>query len=193
MTVSTQDILPIIYTELKQLANFKMSQERSDHTLQPTALLNEVYIRLSSEGLNKLWDSPGHFYVAAAEAMRRILIDHARSCQSQKRGGDWKRVLFTDSVTTKIPPDELLALNEALDLFQGSFPRQAELVKLRYFGGMSHQEAADTLQISRATADRDWSFAKVWLFQQLQSASDTQQPQSDTEAVSGSNPRNDES
>ena len=186
MTASMQEFLPLIYAQLKQLANREMSRERLDHTLQPTALINEVYVRLSKDGTQRTWDSPGHFFTAAAEAMRRILVDHARHHNSLKRGGDRQQVPFTDAYASRIPTAQLLSLDDALTLFEKDFPRKAALVKLRYFAGMSHQEAAESLQISRATADRDWAFAKVWLYQQIETGSPTS-PGCDTEASADPN------
>jgi RNA polymerase sigma factor (TIGR02999 family) len=177
MTVTTQELLPIVYAQLRQMADREMSAERADHTLQATALINEAYIRLAADNPNKVWDHAGHFYAAAAEAMRRILVDHARRRNSLKRGGDHVRLPFTDSFALQVPAAELLLLDDALAEFEQSFPRQAALVKLRYFAGMSHQDAAAALEISRATADRDWAFAKVWLFQQVTSSTATPIPE----------------
>jgi RNA polymerase sigma factor (TIGR02999 family) len=187
MTVTTQELLPLIYAQLKQLADVQMSAERADHTLQPTALINEVYIRLAAEQPHRSWDHSGHFYAAAAEAMRRILVDHARRHNSLKRGGQQTRVPFTEALASQIPPAQLIVLDEALAEFEQEFPRQAELVKLRYFAGMSHQDAATTLNVSRATADRDWSFAKVWLYQQVAASTETPITEN-TDASDGLNP-----
>lgn len=147
-----------------------MSAEAADQTLQPTALVHEVYLRLNAADHSVQWDSPGHFYCAAAEAMRRILIEAARRRNSLKRGGNQQRI---DGPIENHPglqiPEQLLSLNESLDRLNAEDPVKAMLVKLRYFAGMSHQEAAKLLGISRATADRYWAYSKTWLFSDMNS------------------------
>src|SRR5205085_10151717 len=133
-------------------------------TLQATALVHEAYVRLVDGDRAQHWNSRGHFFAAAAEAMRRILVENARRKHSLKHGGVRRRVDLEETAAFAVEPaEELLCLNEALDKLAQEDPRKAELVKLRYFTGLSVQEAADVLGISRATADRDWAYAKVWL------------------------------
>lgn len=166
---STDGLLPLVYLELRQLASARMASEADDHTLQPTALVHEVYLRLINSKNVQNWDSIAHFFSAAAEAMRRILVESARRRNSLKRGGDRERLEYQDGLHTQLmPADELLALDESIDRLSREHPRTAELVKLRYFTGMSHQEAAKVLGISRATADRNWAYAKVWLLADMQ-------------------------
>jgi RNA polymerase sigma factor (TIGR02999 family) len=159
------ELLPLVYDELRKLAADKMARERPDQTLQATALVHEAYVRLVDVNQAQHWNSRGHFFAAAAEAMRRILVENARRKRSLKRGGAGRRVDLEEAVTyASEPADELLALNEALDGLAREDPKKSELVKLRYFTGLSVQEAADVLGISRATADRYWAYAKVWLY-----------------------------
>ena len=166
---TTDRLLPLVYSELRQLASARMASEADDHTLQPTALVHEVYLWLANSEGSQHWDSVGHFFSAAAEAMRRILVESARRRNSLKRGGDRQRQDFHDDLNTVLmPANELLALDEAIDRLAQEDVRKAELVKLKYFAGMSHQEAAQILGISRATADRDWAYAKVWLLADMQ-------------------------
>ncbi|APZ95151.1 ECF-type sigma factor [Fuerstiella marisgermanici] len=161
---SADGLLSLLYSQLRQLAATRMAAEAGDHTLQPTALVHEVYLRLAKSNNTQSWDGAAHFYAAAAEAMRQILVESARRRCSLKRGGDRQRLEWNDARHAGLlKPDELLCLNESLDRLADEAPRKAELVKLRYFAGMSHQEAAKILNISRATADRDWAYAKVWL------------------------------
>ena len=168
-TSSTDGLFPRVYFELRQLASARMASEADDHTLQPTALVHEVYLRLANSESVESWDSVGHFFSAAAEAMRRILVESARRRNSLKRGGDLQRREYHDGLHTLLmPADELLALDESIDRLAQEDPRKAELVKLKYFAGISHQEAAKVLGISRATADRDWAYAKVWLLADMQ-------------------------
>ena len=158
-------LLPLVYEELRRLAARKMSQESPGQTLQPTALVHEAYIRLvGSEAQN--WNSRTHFFAAAAEAMRRILIENARRKQRLKRGGGQQEVDLDDAeLAIKAPSEDLIALDEALAKLAVEDPTKAELVKLRYFAGLSIDQAAEVLGISRATAVRHWSFARAWLFQ----------------------------
>jgi RNA polymerase sigma factor (TIGR02999 family) len=159
------ELLPLVYEELRRLAAHKLAQERPGQTLQATALVHEAYVRLVEDDQARHFNSRGHFFAAAAEAMRRILIEKARSKQGPKRGGGFQRVNLEEDVTyTPEPADDLLALNEALDQLAREDPRKADLVKLRYFTGLSVQEAAAVLGISRATADRYWAYAKTWLY-----------------------------
>jgi len=162
---AAEQLLPLIYDELRKLAAEKMAQERPGHTLQATALVHEAYLRLVDVARAQHWNSRGHFFAAAAEAMRRILVENARRKQGLKHGGDCQRVNLDEAAPCAAEPaEDLLTLNEALDQLAQEDPSKADLVKLRYFGGMSVKEAADVLGISRATADRYWAYAKVWLY-----------------------------
>jgi RNA polymerase sigma factor (TIGR02999 family) len=159
------DLLPLVYDELRRLAAQKMAQEAPGQTLQATALVHEAYLRLVDADAAKHWDSRGHFFGAAAEAMRRILVEGARRRSSGKHGGQLRRLDFDEALGQAVlPADDLLALNDALDLLSREDPVKSELVKLRCFAGLSHQEAADVLGVSRATADRYWAYAKSWLY-----------------------------
>jgi RNA polymerase sigma factor (TIGR02999 family) len=161
---AAEQLLPLVYDELRQLAAEKMAQERPDQTLQATALVHEAYVRLVDVEEAQHWNSRGHFFAAAAEAMRRILVENARRKSRLKHGGACRRVDLEAVSDARESGEELLALNEALDALAREDPAKADLVKLRYFGGLSVQEAADALGISRATADRYWAYAKVWLY-----------------------------
>jgi RNA polymerase sigma factor (TIGR02999 family) len=157
-------LLPLVYEELRRLAAEKLAREKPGQTLQATALVHEAYLRLVDGENAQQWNSRGHFFAAAAEAMRRILVEDARRKHCLKRGGGHRRVNLEEAVScAQEPAEELLSLNEALDRLAQEDARKAELVKLRYFTGLSVQEAADVLGISRATAVRYWAYAKVWL------------------------------
>jgi RNA polymerase sigma factor (TIGR02999 family) len=168
--------LPQIYDELRQLAAYKLAQEKTGQTLQPTALVHEAYIRLqgredAAASGEQRWDSPGHFYACAAEAMRRILIDSAREKRSQKRGGGRKRLdIDAVDVVAIATPDQLLAIDNALVRLGGEDLAAARLVELRYFAGLSMAEAGKALGISTATAYRHWNYARAWLYSELQEA-----------------------
>jgi RNA polymerase sigma factor (TIGR02999 family) len=158
---ATAQLLPLVYDELRKLAAAKMARERPDHTLDATALVHEAYIRLVG---NRAYADHRHFFRVAAEAMRQILIDRARHHRRARYGGDRQRVPLNErEPVVEAQRDELLALDDALERFAVVDPLKAELVKLRYFGGLSEQEAADTLGISRATASRYWMYARAWL------------------------------
>ena len=162
--VAADQLLPLVYDELRKLAAQRLAAEPSGHTLQPTALVHEAYIRLVDQSVEPSWDSRGHFFAAAAEAMRRILVDRARQKLSQKRGGDRQRVELLENQAADVSrPTELLAIHEALDQLEQEDPSKAQLVKLRYFAGMSLPQAASAMGISRATASRYWTYAKAWL------------------------------
>jgi RNA polymerase sigma factor (TIGR02999 family) len=164
---TTEDLLPVVYHELRRMAAHKMSTEPTGHTLQPTALVHEAWLKLV-DAPNQSWQNRAHFFGAAAEAMRRILIDRARRRQSLRRGaGARHEELDEMEIAGPAPDEQLLALNEALDRFAALEPQQAELVKLRYFVGLKIGEAARVLGISEATAKRWWSYAKAWLFDDL--------------------------
>jgi RNA polymerase sigma factor (TIGR02999 family) len=161
-------LLPLVYDELRQLAAHRMAQEAPGQTLQATALVHEAYLRLVDVETIQHWDSRGHFFAAVAEAMRRILVENARRRQSEKHGGQLRRIDFDAAESLAEPPaEDLLALDEALDLLAREDPVKAELVKLRCFAGLSHRDAAQALGISRATADRYWAYAKSWLYCKL--------------------------
>jgi RNA polymerase sigma factor (TIGR02999 family) len=159
-----EQLLPLVYCELRKLANQKMAQETPGQTLQATALVHEAYIRLVDVEKVQHWDNRGHFFVAAAAAMQRILVENARRKRSPKAGGEYRRVKLS-AVDPEAPerPLDSLALSEAIDKLAVKNPRAAELVKLRYFVGLTNEEAAKTLGISASTASKDWTYAKCWL------------------------------
>jgi RNA polymerase sigma factor (TIGR02999 family) len=164
-------LLPLVYEELRRLAAQKMTQERPGQTLQATALVHEAYIRLvGSEAQN--WKGRTHFFAAAAEAMRRILIDNARRKQRLKRGGDREKLDLEDAdIAIETPLEDVIALDEALEKLALEDVKKAALVKLRYFAGLTIQEAAKMLDISTATADRYWFYARAWLFDEISKSS----------------------
>ncbi len=164
---STDELLPLVYHELRRLAAHKMTSEPAGHTLQPTALVHEAWLKLV-DSRSQSWQNRAHFFGAAAEAMRRILIDRARRKGRQRRGAGAGHMDLDDiELASPAPNDQLLALNEALDRFAAQEPRQAELVKLRYFVGLKIGEAAEVLGISEATAKRWWAYARAWLFDEI--------------------------
>jgi RNA polymerase sigma factor (TIGR02999 family) len=165
---AAEQLLPLVYDELRKLAAQKLAQEKPGQTLEATALVHEAYLRLVTGAEAQQWDSRRHFFVAAAEAMRRILIDRARDKRRFKRGGGWRRLHLDDiDPATEQSPDDLIALDEALTKLAEEDPVCAELVKLRLFTGLTLGEAADTLGIARRTADRYWAFARSWLYDAL--------------------------
>jgi RNA polymerase sigma factor (TIGR02999 family) len=167
---AADELLPLVYDELRSLAAARLASEAPGHTLQSTALVHEAYLRLIGAGQPIDWDGRGHFFAAAAEAMRRILIDRARHKATAKKGGDLRRIDIEQvSVTDNGREAELLALDDALSEFERHDPQAARLVKLRYFAGLSHQQAAEALGIGRRAADRLWVLAKAWLYQRLSS------------------------
>jgi RNA polymerase sigma factor (TIGR02999 family) len=164
-------LLPLVYDELRKLAAARLAHESPGQTLQATALVHEAYLRLVDVAKAQHWNSRGHFFGAAAEAMRRILVENARRKHRTKHGGDWKRIDLEDSLAmTDDRAEQLLALDQALQRLAAESPEKAELVKLRYFAGVSHQEAAQALGISRTTADRYWAYAKVFLHCEMEDA-----------------------
>ncbi len=164
---SAARLLPLVYEELRRLAAAKMSGEPENQTLQPTALVHEAWLRLTVPG-EVQWQNRAHFFGAAAEAMRRILIEKARRRQAAKRGGGWERLdLDHVEIATETEGDTLLAVDEALEKLVGIDPKAAELVKLRFFGGLTLEEAGKTLGLSERTAKRYWAFARAWLYQEL--------------------------
>ena len=157
-------LLPLVYDELRKLAAARLAHENPGQTLQATALVHDAFIRLVDVDKAQNWDSRSHFFAAAAEAMRRILVEIARHKQSQKGGGDWECVeLDQIELATTSPRVDILALNEALDKLETQDVRKAALVKMRYFAGLTNQQAAAALNISTTTADNDWIYAKNWL------------------------------
>lgn len=161
-------LLPLVYNELRRLAVQRLAQEKPGQTLEPTALVHEAYLRLLGDGPGKNWDHSGHFFAAAAEAMRRILVDGARRKQTVRHGGEWCRIPLHDHHCLTQSPDDLLALDDVLTRFAVEEPAKAELVKLRFFAGLSMPEAAKALGISVATSERWWVYARTWLFRELQ-------------------------
>jgi RNA polymerase sigma factor (TIGR02999 family) len=158
------DLFPLVYDELRRLAAEKIAQEKPGQTLQATALVHEAYVRLVDVDKARQWKSRGHFFAAAAQAMQRILVDRARARNSRKRGGDRVRVDFDDvSVVAAGDPDEILAVDEALAELAAVDPQAAELVRLRYFAGMSIPEVAEALNMPPRSADRLWAYARAWL------------------------------
>jgi RNA polymerase sigma factor (TIGR02999 family) len=166
--MSLQDLLPMVYRQLHAQAQRLMSNERTNHTLQPTALVHEAYARLAHD-LEGRWDGPGQFYIAAAESMRRILIDHARRAGAVKRGGDWKREPL-DFIDLASPEDcgRLLALDDAIVRLSEEDARAAEVVRLRFYAGLTVDETAAAMGQSRRTVLRDWEFARAWMLDELQ-------------------------
>ena len=157
-------LLPLVYGELRKLAAQKLAHEKPGQTLDATALVHEAYLRLVDPGDSPRWNDRIHFYAAAAEAMRRILIDNARKKKSEKRGGQQQRVEYHDNIEAPAnPTDDLLAIDEALSLLAAEDAEAAQLVKLRFYAGLSVDEAADVMELARATAYRNWNYAKAWL------------------------------
>jgi RNA polymerase sigma factor (TIGR02999 family) len=165
--LAAEQLLPLVYSELRKLAAAKMAQEKPDRTLQATALVHEAYIRLVDTEKAQHWDSRGHFFAAAAEAMRRILVDHARRNATVRHGGDRKRVALDESHQLSDTPEALLDLDCALIRFAAIEPAKAKLVELRFFAGLTVPEAAAALGVSPATAARWWEFARLWLYTEL--------------------------
>jgi RNA polymerase sigma factor (TIGR02999 family) len=165
---AAERLLPLVYDELRKLAAARLAREKPGQTLQPTALVHEAYLRLVGPVGGRAWDSRGHFFAAAAEAMRRILVENARRKRRLKRGGKCERLDLADlDVVVEAPCDDLVALDEALDKLAEKHPEMAELVKLRYFAGLRVHEAARVLRISTSTADRHWTYARAWLYRFL--------------------------
>jgi RNA polymerase sigma factor (TIGR02999 family) len=165
---AAEQVLPLVYDELRRLAAQKLAQERPGQTLQATALVHEAYLRLVDVEQAQHWNSRGHFFAAAAEAMRRILVEQARRKQADKHGGGRLRVGLPEELAApEARADDLVALDEALSRLERHDPDAARLVSLRYFAGLSHQEAAEALGISRGAADRLWALGRAWLFRQL--------------------------
>ena len=165
---AAEQLLPFVYDELRKLAAEKMAHEKVGHTLQPTALVHEAYVRLVEGDKAQHWNSRGHFFAAAAEAMRRILVERARSKGRVKRGGGAKRLELDEHLlVTDDRAEELLAVHEALEELERHDAQAAALVKLRFFAGLDHQQAADLLGLGRRAADRLWLLARTWLYRAL--------------------------
>jgi RNA polymerase sigma factor (TIGR02999 family) len=164
---AAEELLPLVYAELRRIAAWHMAREIPGQTLQPTALVHEAWLRLVGDGDSR-WEGRRHFFGAAAEAMRRILIDRARSRQSVRHGGGLHRTEFDElQMAGAATDDELLAVHDALDALTAHDARKAELVKLRYFVGLTLEEAAALMRISERTAKRDWAYARAWLYRQI--------------------------
>lgn len=165
--LATNRLFLLVYDELRRLAAHRLAQESPGQTLQPTALVHEAYLRLVGDAQPR-WETRGHFFAACAEAMRRILVDHARRRHALKRGGKARRVELDEPLAIVDGPNEnVLALDEALTDLERHDPQAATLVKLRYFSGLTHQQAADALGLTRRAADRVWAVARAWLYQRL--------------------------
>ncbi len=168
-------LLPLVYEELRRLAAQKMAQEQPGQTLQATALVHEAYLRLvGTEQSPQWWESRGHFFAAAAEAMRRILIDQARRKQSEKHGGGWQRLELLDAeLAIDSSSDDLVAIDEGLSRLAAVDPEAARLVELRFFAGLTLEEAAQSLRMSERSAYRTWAYARAWLRRELDRTADT--------------------
>jgi len=173
---AAEQLLPLVYDELRKLAAARLVQEKPGQTLQPTALVHEAYLRLVANGKGsapqgRIWQSRNHFFAAATEAMRRILIDNARRKRRQKRGGKLRRVELDPSQLSYVSPaEDLLDLNDALDCLAAEDPQAAQFVKLRYFAGLSIEEAAEMVGLSRSAACEHWAYARAWLLRRLRAA-----------------------
>lgn len=172
-SAAQEQLLPLVYDELRRLARHYLQQENPQHTLQPTALVHELYLRLFNPDHNAdtvEWQDRNHFFVVAARQMRRLLVDHARAKHAAKRNGDRQRVELTAETSHTAPLDlDLLALDQVLSRLEADHPRAAKVVELRYFGGLTETEAAEALGLGLTTLKREWEFARAWLFQQLKS------------------------
>lgn len=168
---AADELLPLVYEELRRLAGTRMAREIAGQTLQPTALVHEAWLRLVSDG-EKSWQNRAHFFGAAAEAMRRILIENARRKSRLKRGGNFSR-LDIDSVdlAETTAEDKILLIDEALEKLQSENPERARVVVMKFFGGLTNQEVADSLGVTERTVERQWAYAKAWIFQCIQAQS----------------------
>jgi len=171
-SAASAELLPLVYDELRRLAARELRGDASGNSVQPTALVHEAYVRLVDQDNEPRWNHRGHFYAAAAEAMRRILVEHARRKRTLKRGGDRVRIPFDDqSVPAPQRDPDLLTLDEALTRLATERPKLARLVSLRYFAGLTMEQTANALLVSRRTAERDWTYAKAWLLDAIRSES----------------------
>lgn len=165
------ELTPLVYDELRRVAHHHLSRQRRDHTLQTTALVNEAYLRLADQ-TNPRWQNRAHFFAVAARAMRQILVSYARTQQAQKRGGGAFKVDFDEAVL--VSPEQskqIVELHEALEQLSALDSRKAQIVELKYFGGLNYDEIAEVLKISRITVRRDWEFVRVWLYTELRNES----------------------
>jgi RNA polymerase sigma factor (TIGR02999 family) len=168
---AAEELLPLVYEELRKLAAARMANEAAGHTLQPTALVHEAWLRLAGHDAQVQFANRAHFFAAAAEAMRRILIERARRKGAGKRGGDRQRIdLDKVDIAAEADDDTLLLVNEALERLSREDAQAAEIAKLRYFGGLTLEEAAQVLGVTKRSADRYWAFARVWLFDEIRQA-----------------------
>ena len=173
-TRAAEELLPLVYKELRRLAAQRLAREAPGQSFQTSDLVHEAYLRLVGEGAQPQWDSHAHFFAAAAEAMRRILVENARRKKRRKHGGGRLRVeLEAADFLAKEPPEDLEALDEALDKLTEEDPAKAELVKLRFFAGLTMPEIASVMKISLATAERHWTYARTWLFAELEDRDDS--------------------
>jgi len=164
------ELTPLVYEELRRLAHHYMEGERPDHTLQTTALVNEAYLRLADQ-TNPNWQSRAHFFAVAARAMRQILVSYARSNRAQKRGGGAAKIELDEAaIMSPEQSNEIVDVHEALERLATLDERKAQVVELKYFGGLNHDEIAEVLKVSTITVRRDWMFAKTWLYDELHSA-----------------------
>jgi RNA polymerase sigma factor (TIGR02999 family) len=159
-------LTPLVYDQLHHLAHQYLRRERSGHTLQTSALVNEAYLRLV-EHKSVDWQSRAHFFAVSATVMRRILVDYARQRTSEKRGGAFQHITLDDNIVTQERAAELVALDEAIETLNELHPRRSKVVELRYFGGLNNKEASAVLKVSETTVERDWRFAKAWLYREL--------------------------
>jgi RNA polymerase sigma factor (TIGR02999 family) len=167
---AAEQLLDLVYEELRRLATYKLSREAPGHTLQPTALVHEAWLKLVGAGEQK-FRNHGHFFAVASEAMRRILIDRARRRHTQRHGGQYERVVMEEAgLAAPAEDDQLLAVNEALEKLERQHPVQAQVVKLRYFGGMTNEEVAQALDLSLSTVKTYWAFARAWLFDAIRNS-----------------------
>ncbi len=163
---AAEELLPLVYDELRQLAAYRMAQESPGNTLQATALVHEAYVKLVQG--NQAWQNRKHFFAAAAEAMRRLLVERARRKKRLKHGGELEKIPLDDiEIRCSLPSEKVLALHEALEKLEVEDPRGAQLVKLRFFAGLSQKEVAESLNISTRTADNIWAFARAWLYSEI--------------------------
>lgn len=167
--MAASQLLPVVYEELRKLARVRMNAERPEHTLDPTALVHEAYIRLVGSQDRKNWDGRGHFFASAAEAMRRILVERARARAAQKRGGDRRREELGEEPAIPNPEFmDILGVDELLTKLEARDPRKAQIVTLRFFGGLSNEETATALGLSLTTVKNEWAFTRAWLHRELE-------------------------
>jgi RNA polymerase sigma factor (TIGR02999 family) len=187
-SAAADELLPLIYDELRALASQRMRHERPGQTLQATALVHDAYLRLVDVEQAQHWNSRGHFFAAAAEAMRRLLIERARRKKRLRHGGEWQRVDLDAQLNVPVAEDDqLIEINEALELLEQEDPEAANLVKLRYFAGLTIKESAEAMNISVRTANRHWTYARAWLFQQLSGLDQTRMAEDESRAENDPN------